>query len=448
MLLSSLDIRAERPAGLPRPGRRILKTAAAVFLCLLFYYLRGYRGGSMPAEAAITAIICMQPAVRDTGRYALNRFAGSMIGVVWGLFLLLVLRDFPALSRYVPLVYAMMAAGVLLSLYSAVLLRMPDASGLASIVFLCVVISFPDIEDPLRQAGHRILDVFVGTTIATAVNVVRLPRRKRDDLVVFLRTKDLAPEDSSRMGSAPLFRLNALYADKDRVCLMSEHAPAFFALQMSALQPTVPLIVMDGAALYDANENRYLSFESLPAEDSELLRERLDALGLSYFIYTVHHDRTCVFHFGELSEGEKIVYDRMRRSPYRSYLDGEILDDTEIVYFKLIAPETEIASIAKSLSSVLPESRLRSVIRPQQGSEGLAALYIYARSATIEQAQARLMEILRADGDPLRSLTLKLRSGYRSESDAIRLVQAAEDACEPVIFTRKDTPSDAETRLI
>ena len=46
---------------LPPLGQRIVKTAVAVFLCLLYYWLRGYRGQDMPTEAALTAIICMQP---------------------------------------------------------------------------------------------------------------------------------------------------------------------------------------------------------------------------------------------------------------------------------------------------------------------------------------------------------------------------------------------------
>ena len=124
----------DEPWVLPHLGQRIVKTTVAVFLCLLFYYLRGYRGQDMPTEAAITAIICMQPYVRDTGAYAFNRFVGTLIGSFWGLILLLLLNDFPALGANMLLLYAMMALGVLLCLYSAVLVRMSDASGLASIV--------------------------------------------------------------------------------------------------------------------------------------------------------------------------------------------------------------------------------------------------------------------------------------------------------------------------
>ena len=433
---------SDEPWVLPHLGLRIVKTTVAVFLCLLFYYLRGYRGQDMPTEAAITAIICMQPYVRDTGEYALNRFMGTLIGVFWGLLLLLLLNDFPVLGQSVLLLYAMMALGVMLSLYSAVLLRSPDASGLASIVFLCIVIAFPDVSEPLLQAGRRILGVFVGTAAATAVNVVRLPRRRQSDLLFFLRTKDLVPDRFSHMAPAACFRLNSLNRDGARICLMSEHAPAFFALQMSETRLSAPLIVMDGAAIYDANENRYLQTETIAPEDSAPLRARLDAMGVSYFIYTVRNDKTCIFHSGELREAEQLVYERMRRSPYRSYLEGEILAPEEIVYLKVIAPKRELEEIEHSLHAVLPKGRLRRVIRPQQGAEDLFALYIYAHGATMEQAQKRLLERLRESEPSLRPVTVRLRVPYRTERDALHLLHKVGDVYEPLLFLGRKTKDE------
>ncbi|MBQ3481946.1 MAG: FUSC family protein [Oscillospiraceae bacterium] len=427
----------DEPWVLPHLGQRIVKTTVAVFLCLLFYYLRGYRGQDMPTEAAITAILCMQPYVRDTGAYALNRFVGTLIGAFWGLLLLLLLNDFPSLGASVLLLYAMMAVGVLLSLYSAVLVRTPDASGLASIVFLCIVISFPDVEAPLRQAAHRILGVFVGTAVATAVNVFRLPRRKRPEQVFFLRMKDLAPDRFTHLSGTALMQLNYLYGDGAKICLMSEHAPAFFALQMSGVKLSAPLIVMDGAAVYDANENRYLQALTIPPEDSAPVRERLAALGVSFFIYTIHNDKACVFHNGEYREEERVVLERMRRSPYRSYLEGEIYDPAEIVYLKIIAPYGRIEEIEHSLRAVLPRGRLRRVVRPQQGGDDLAALYIYAHGATMEQAQRRLMETLREEEPSLVPVSVRLRAPYRSERDAIHLLHLVGSAYEPLFFAPK-----------
>ncbi|MBO5496707.1 MAG: FUSC family protein, partial [Oscillospiraceae bacterium] len=212
---------------LPRLGQRIVKTAVAVFLCLLFYYLRGYSGRDMPTEAAITAIICMQPYVRDTRDYALSRFAGTLLGAGCGLLFLLLLLLFPVLGQNLLVLYALMALGMMLCLYGGVLLRRPDISGLAAIVFICVVIAFPEIDRPLLQAFKRILGVLVGTASAIAVNVFRLPRVKRRDQVFFVRTRDLSADRFSNIPAAALFRLNYLYTDGAKICLMSEHAPAF-----------------------------------------------------------------------------------------------------------------------------------------------------------------------------------------------------------------------------
>ena len=423
---------------LPHVGQRITKTTIAVFICLIIYYLRGYSGQSMSTEAAITAIICMQPYVKDTRDYAWNRVSGTLIGAFWGLLFLLILLLLPILGSNALILYSMMAAGVLVTLYSTVLIRKPDTASLAAIVFLCIVIAFPDIEQPLRQAMSRINDVFIGTTVAIGVNVAHLPRKKKENQIFFVRTKDLVPDRFTPMHSAALFRLNNLYDIGARICLMSEHAPAFFALQMSTTRMNVPLIVMDGAAIYDINENEYLSAETITAEDSAHLRERMDALKLSYFTYTVHNNKTCIFHRGVLNEIEKPVYDRMRRSPYRNYLEGEIYDPNEIVYFKILAQDTEMAEIEYSLHKAMQKGKLRTVIRPQAGSPGVSGLYIYAHTATMEQAEKRLMQMLKEKEPDLEMVELRLRSGYQTDRDAMVLLTELGNRYAPVsIFSMK-----------
>ena len=420
----------------PRVGQRIVKTAIAVFLCLLYYYLRGYRGQEVPAEAAITAIICMQPYVRDTRDYALSRFNGTLIGTVWGLVFLLLLMAFPAIGGWPLLVYALMGLGILASLYSAVLSRRPDASGLAAIVFICIVIAFPDIDDPLRSMGDRFFGVLLGTVIAIGVNVFRLPRRKNRDLVFFVRTKDLTSDRFSPIPSAALFRLNYLYNDGAKICLMSEHAPAFFALQMGQAMLSVPLIVMDGAAIYDAVENTYPHVVTLPTAASAWLREQLDAHEISYFIYTVRRNKTCIFHQGEIRPQEKAVYERMKRSPYRDYLDGEVCDAEEIVYIKILADEARIAELAEKLCPHLAAHGLRAAIRPQSVA-GVSGLYVYSDKAGMKRAEETLMAMLRQKDPALRSVEVFLQGGCRGEHDAMRLLHTLGNCYEPVALPWK-----------
>ena len=416
----------------PYIGQRILKTSVAVFLRLVFYYLRGYRGETMSAEAAITAIICMQPYVHDTGEYALNRISGTLIGAAWGFLFLWIVPLFPSITG-IPL-YALMGVGILISLYSAVVIRKPDTSSLAAIVFICVVIVYPDVEHPLDQAFHRVLDVLVGTCIAIAVNVFRLPRVKRRDQVFFVRTKDLAPNQLSQIPSVVLFRLNYLYNDGAKICLISEHAPAFFISQMNSLHLSVPMIVMDGAGIYDAAENTYLATFGMTPEASGWLMNQLSNMGVSYFIYTVNKNRNYIYHHGTMSPEEQIVFQRWKRSPYRQYLDDDTFDPKEIVYIKIVAKEDKAERIWRGIKDTLPGKGLRAVLRPQAGLERGSGLYFYAEEANVQQAENWLMMRMREKEPQLRAKEVFSSKGYRSEHDAVHLMRTLSSQYEPVAF--------------
>ena len=236
----------------------------------------------------------------------------------------------------------------------------------------------------------------------------------------------------SPISSAALFRLNYLYSDGAKISLMSEHAPAFFSLQMNEARLSVPQIVMDGAAIYDANENEYLHVETLGENNASLLRKRLDELGASYFVYTVRKNKTCVFHHGPLSEQERLIYDRMRRSPYRSYLEEEHYEPGEVVYYKIIADEPAVTRLQGQLQSFLYARRLRAVRRSEAGAEGLSALYIYGAKANMRQAEERVMQMLQKENSALRPAEVFLRDGYHSEHDAMSLLHTLGNSYEPL----------------
>lgn len=418
---------------LPPLGQRIIKTAVAVFLCLLYYWLRGYRGQEMPTEAAITAIICMQPYVRDSRGYAFSRLAGTLIGAGWGLLFLMVFLLIPALGQRLVLVYALMGLGVLASLYTAVLLRRPDASGQAAIVFLCLVIAFPDIERPAAQMVDKLLGVLLGTVSAIGVNHFRLPRSKRRDRAFFVQTRDLAPDRFSHIPSAALYRLNYLYKDGAKICFISEHAPAFIALQMSEAMCGVPMIVMGGAAIFDAREYRFLYTEKIRPGDSRRLLDRLDRLGLSCFIYTVHDNWTRIFHQGPLREEEQVLYQRMKYSPYRDYLQEGAPDPEEVVYLKLVGTHEQTAAWRNQLQSLIHSYHLRAVIRRETEEEHISALYLYSEKVSVKQAENRVMELLRAQyGEQLEPVEVFLPRPYETEHDAMHLLHRLGNLYEPV----------------
>ena len=412
-------------------GQRIIKTSVAVTLCLLFYMLRGYRGDTMPAEAAITAIICMQPYVHGSTENALNRLTGTMIGACCGFAFLLIMMQLPALGQNRLLLCLLMGLGTLVALHMAVLLHKPDTSGLAAIVFICVVIAYPDIENPLDQAFHRILDVMLGTVIAIAVNAVRLPRRKRRNRVYFLPMMYLTTDEDERLSPAALFRLRNLFQEGANICLMSKHAPTFQTSQLDDMTITTPMIMMDGAAIYDPTENTYLATSNINPTSCRWLMKRLE--GVSYFIYTVHRDRNCIYHHGEMTDRERTVYQHLKRSPYRYYLDDDHFSMSDVVYVKLVTSGDEAERIQRELEPMLRKMKLRSVIRPQAGLADGCSLYIYAEHADMSHAKAHLLRLLQQQNPSLEPRDVAPDRPCLTVRDTIRLLRQLRSDYEPLV---------------
>ena len=136
----------------------------------------------------------------------------------------------------------------------------------------------------------------------------------------------------------------------------------------------------------------------------------------------------------------------MKRSPYRDYLDGEIFDPKEVVYLKVIDTDANIRETEYHLRGSIPKGRLRSVIRPQAGAPGISGLYIYAHTATMEQAEKRLMLMLKEENEALVPVNIRLRTSYRTESDAMQLLHTLGNCYEPVrlLPRRKQQRKSAE----
>lgn len=151
---------------LPRIGLRTLKTALAVFLCLLLF-------PNEPFFACMTSIFCLQNTVEHSYKIGFARaygtVHGAMVGFVFLFFCKLLWRysTLPIVTTL--LIYIIISAGIIAVIYTCNLVKRPLSIPLACIVFLGVTTTHAQ-TDAIYYALNRIIETFFGLTIGLLVN--------------------------------------------------------------------------------------------------------------------------------------------------------------------------------------------------------------------------------------------------------------------------------------
>jgi len=154
-----------------RIGMRVVKTIAAVTICLFIAWLIGSKD-SLPI-AAIAAIVTMQATQSDTLKIGIFRVLGTIIGGAFGLLAVMIGSILP---HYTDGLFILVIPTMLMfNLYVCNLLNMKDSCTISCVVTI-IVASHVIIDmipyDTFTFTFIRLRDTLIGVVIATAVNLI------------------------------------------------------------------------------------------------------------------------------------------------------------------------------------------------------------------------------------------------------------------------------------
>ncbi|EOS7890325.1 FUSC family protein [Enterococcus hirae] len=161
-----------------RLGMRTIKSALAVFLCILFFHVTD-RGLSM--IAALSAVFSLRQDLTTTVSFGRSRIIGNSIGGFLGIIYFLVKNYF-----HNDFLVELFLLPVLVVIVIVVSDGINNNSGIISAIatLLLIALSVPQGESSL-YAIQRVLDTFIGTFIAIGINFFLRPpeTEKKEELV-------------------------------------------------------------------------------------------------------------------------------------------------------------------------------------------------------------------------------------------------------------------------
>ena len=254
---------------LPPVGGRIIKSALSVALCMAIYFLRTLLpiGNGLPFYSALSAIWCLQPNYETTKSNAGQRSIGTFIGALFGLVFIVILRGI-GLESQVP-VYLLASVMIVPVIYLTVVLNKRDAAFFSCSVFLSIALTHSFDENPYLFVFNRILDTFIGIGVGVLVNNIRIPGRQDTETLYVCGIDDVLINDDPSVSRYSAVELNRLIDSGLKFTVSTVHTPSKVVSLLKGVKLNYPVIVMDGAAIYDIKQKEYLATEYLPSDVCE-----------------------------------------------------------------------------------------------------------------------------------------------------------------------------------
>lgn len=392
-VLQERQNRMKKRLQFPHIGMRIIKSAAAIAICYLISFLRGSSG--IVFYSHLAALWCIQIYVANSRKNALQRLTGTTIGAIYGLIVLLVMEKIPFTGKALELFNAILISAMIVPvLYTTIVIKKKQASYFSCVVFLSIVVNHMTDANPYLFVWNRFLDTVIGIAVGIGVNCISLPKEKQKDILFISGLDDTLLSRDDNLSDYSRVELNRMLDEGVNFTLSTMRTPASLMKPMQDIRLKLPVIAMDGAVLYDINENAYLKVYVISHSMSMEVLNLVKKHGLFCFANVVVDDMLMIFYEETGEPVHEALVREMRKSPYRNYVKSESMKQENVVYFMLLYEKKIIEEFYQVLKDKGLTEKLKILKYDSVDYPGYAYIKIYNKNATREHMTEYLKDML------------------------------------------------------
>ncbi len=376
--------------GIPGIGMRIIKSGIAVSLCMIVNLMRG--AGSMVFYSMLAALWCIQMYRNNTLSNAIQRTIGTIVGALYGLVYILIYPSLSGGEAGIVVDTVLMFVSIVLVLYTTVLIHKKQASYFSCVVFLSIVVNHIADSNPYLFVWNRFLDTMIGIVIGVFVNNIRISLSPDRDTLFVSGVDGILVNRENEISAFSKVELNRMIDDGLKFTLATMRTPASLLEPLSDIHFKYPVIVMDGAAIYDIKKSEYVTEYVISENTAMDLVELMKANGMNPYINVIIDDTLLIYYQDTTDEVNKNLVSKLRVSPYRNYINREYPGDESVVYFMLLDTNSRIEDFYKALSDNEYDKKLKIIKYASEDYEGYSYIKIYNKNASKENMLLYLSE--------------------------------------------------------
>ena len=134
--------------------------------------------------------------------------------------------------------------------------------------------------------------------------------------------------------------------------IATARTPATVVNILNGINITMPVITMNGSAIYDIKNNKYLYYSTIDNTLLSPLQALIKEADIDPFIYCMKNHHLFVYH-NKLTHPYQISFYKERNSTsYKTFMEKPLPDDCEVLYFTIMDYENKINSLYERIKNI------------------------------------------------------------------------------------------------
>ncbi len=347
-----------------RIGMRAIKSAIVIILAYLIYILlitidkfafkdRIISDWYIPFLAGLIAFISIANSKSKQKKETFEKLYIYTAILIFSfllmlLYMLITKKSWPELSILDPVILIVPSVftciGVILIVYFFVLLK-KKSEIIQGITIYLILISIRFFDMDFRQAFiASFISIVSGVFLAYFVNSFHLPRKKQKEYLFIYGPDGIYANDNDVFDDYVKYELSELIENDASITFFTTRTPATFLPLIDNMKLKLPIICMNGAALYDTSTKHYLKTYPIKEKVANEVRIFLAENGIVPFINIIEDNLQHIYTESVSNIGELIYADTRRNSAYSNFLVAKA-PSRDVLYFMVVAPKNKVRDI-------------------------------------------------------------------------------------------------------
>lgn len=131
--------------------------------------------------------------------------------------------------------------------------------------------------------------------------------------------------------------------------IATARTPATIVNILKDINIKLPIITMNGSAIYDIKNDKYLNFTSLPKEKGLEVYQIIKSFNINAFVYTINNNHLYVYYDKLTHPYQLEFYNSRKATKYKTFIQGELNPNFDVLYFTIMDYEDKISILYEKL---------------------------------------------------------------------------------------------------